>query len=122
CSAATSAAWPSPAARRRRWPPTGSGRPRPRPPHPTRRRPAPSADPVRPARAGGARGTGRAQGGRSAPRASVGSATVQLLVTGAAGFIGANFTRHWVERHPGDGVVALDLLTYAGNRPNLAEV
>jgi dTDP-glucose 4,6-dehydratase len=47
---------------------------------------------------------------------------VQLLVTGAAGFIGSNFVQHWVREHPTDGVVALDLLTYAGNRPNLAEV
>jgi dTDP-glucose 4,6-dehydratase len=47
---------------------------------------------------------------------------VQILVTGAAGFIGSNFVHHWVREHPGDGVVALDLLTYAGNRPNLADV
>ncbi len=43
-------------------------------------------------------------------------------MTGAAGFIGSNFVHHWVREHPGDGVVALDLLTYAGNRPNLADV
>ena len=45
-----------------------------------------------------------------------------LLVTGAAGFIGSNFVRHWVEGHPTDAVVAVDLLTYAGNRPNLVDV
>ncbi|MCZ7526868.1 MAG: dTDP-glucose 4,6-dehydratase [Acidimicrobiia bacterium] len=45
-----------------------------------------------------------------------------MLVTGAAGFIGSNFVRYWVEHHPDDHVVALDLLTYAGNRPNLADV
>jgi dTDP-glucose 4,6-dehydratase len=44
---------------------------------------------------------------------------VQVLVTGAAGFIGSNFVHYWVERHPDDHVVALDLLTYAGNRANL---
>jgi dTDP-glucose 4,6-dehydratase len=44
---------------------------------------------------------------------------MQLLVTGAAGFIGSNFVHYWVERHPDDHVVALDLLTYAGNRANL---
>jgi dTDP-glucose 4,6-dehydratase len=44
---------------------------------------------------------------------------VQILVTGAAGFIGSNFVHYWLERHPGDGVVAYDLLTYAGNRENL---
>jgi dTDP-glucose 4,6-dehydratase len=47
---------------------------------------------------------------------------MNILVTGGAGFIGSNFTRFWVERHPGDRVVVLDLLTYAGNRPNLDDV
>ena len=31
-----------------------------------------------------------------------------LLVTGGAGFIGANFVRHWRERHSDDGLVVLD--------------
>jgi dTDP-glucose 4,6-dehydratase len=44
---------------------------------------------------------------------------VRLLVTGAAGFIGSNFTHWWLERHADDSVVALDLLTYAGDRRNL---
>jgi dTDP-glucose 4,6-dehydratase len=44
---------------------------------------------------------------------------MRLLVTGAAGFIGSNFVRYWLERHPDDHVVALDLLTYAGDRRNL---
>ena len=44
---------------------------------------------------------------------------MRLLVTGAAGFIGSNFVRYWLERHPEDHVVALDLLTYAGDRRNL---
>lgn len=43
----------------------------------------------------------------------------RLLVTGAAGFSGSNFVRYWLERHPEDGLVALDLLTYAGDRRNL---
>jgi dTDP-glucose 4,6-dehydratase len=47
---------------------------------------------------------------------------MRLLVTGGAGFIGSNFTRYWVERHPGDQVVVYDALTYAGNRSNLASV
>jgi dTDP-glucose 4,6-dehydratase len=42
-----------------------------------------------------------------------------LLVTGGAGFIGANFVHYWREAHPGDGLVVLDLLTYAGNRASL---
>ena len=44
---------------------------------------------------------------------------MRLLVTGAAGFIGSNFVHYWLEQHPDDSVVALDLLTYAGNRANL---
>ena len=42
-----------------------------------------------------------------------------LLVTGAAGFIGANFVHYWRAQYPGDRIVALDALTYAGNRHNL---
>ena len=42
-----------------------------------------------------------------------------ILVTGAAGFIGTNFVRYWAETHPGDRVVALDVLTYAGVRENV---
>jgi dTDP-glucose 4,6-dehydratase len=42
-----------------------------------------------------------------------------ILVTGAAGFIGSNFVRWWLERHPDDHVVALDKLTYAGDPRNL---
>ncbi|MGZ4415282.1 MAG: dTDP-glucose 4,6-dehydratase [Gaiellaceae bacterium] len=44
---------------------------------------------------------------------------MRLLVTGAAGFIGSNFVHRWLDRHPDSGVVALDLLTYAGDRRNL---
>src|ERR1035438_6797208 len=47
---------------------------------------------------------------------------MRLLVTGGAGFIGSNFVRFWVNRHPEDQVVAVDVLTYAGNRPSLADV
>ena len=41
-------------------------------------------------------------------------------MTGAGGFIGSNFVHYWLDAHPTDTVVALDLLTYAGNRANLA--
>jgi dTDP-glucose 4,6-dehydratase len=47
---------------------------------------------------------------------------MRLLVTGAAGFIGSNFVRYWLGRHPEDHVVALDLLTYAGDRRNLSDL
>jgi dTDP-glucose 4,6-dehydratase len=42
-----------------------------------------------------------------------------MLVTGGAGFIGANFVRYWNARHPQDNLVVLDALTYAGNRSSL---
>jgi len=43
----------------------------------------------------------------------------RLLVTGGAGFIGANFVNYWLEKHPDDRLVVLDALTYAGNLTNL---
>jgi dTDP-glucose 4,6-dehydratase len=43
----------------------------------------------------------------------------RLLVTGGAGFIGANFVRYWCKTYPGDRLVVLDALTYAGNKQNL---
>ena len=46
----------------------------------------------------------------------------RLLVTGGAGFIGANFVHYWCDAYPDDRVVVLDALTYAGNRPNLASL
>ena len=42
-----------------------------------------------------------------------------LLITGGAGFIGANFVHHWRRARPDDAIVVLDALTYAGNRANL---
>jgi dTDP-glucose 4,6-dehydratase len=47
---------------------------------------------------------------------------MKLLVTGGAGFIGSNFVRHVLRGHPGDQVVNLDKLTYAGNPENLRDV
>src|SRR6187200_199401 len=47
---------------------------------------------------------------------------MRLLVTGGAGFIGSNFVRYWLDRHPGDELVVFDLLTYAGNRESLSSV
>jgi dTDP-glucose 4,6-dehydratase len=42
-----------------------------------------------------------------------------IIVTGGAGFIGANFVHHWREVSPQDTIIVLDALTYAGNRANL---
>lgn len=42
-----------------------------------------------------------------------------LLITGGAGFIGANFVHYWLKHHADDCVVVLDALTYAGNLANL---
>jgi len=44
-----------------------------------------------------------------------------ILVTGGAGFIGSNFVLNWM-KHTSTAVINLDLLTYAGNAANLAEV
>ncbi len=44
-----------------------------------------------------------------------------ILVTGAAGFIGANFVLDWVAQSQ-ESVVNLDKLTYAGNPENLASL
>ncbi len=42
-----------------------------------------------------------------------------IMVTGAAGFIGANFVHYWAQQYPEDRIVAYDALTYAGNVANL---
>jgi dTDP-glucose 4,6-dehydratase len=46
----------------------------------------------------------------------------RLLVTGGAGFIGANFALYWMRAHPDDRLVVIDSLTYAGNLENLKEI
>ena len=43
----------------------------------------------------------------------------KMLVTGGAGFIGANFVRHLLNNDAGVKITVLDKLTYAGNRKNL---
>jgi dTDP-glucose 4,6-dehydratase len=47
---------------------------------------------------------------------------MRLLVTGGAGFIGANFVHATVREHPDDAVTVLDAMTYAGSRESLAPV
>lgn len=44
-----------------------------------------------------------------------------ILITGGAGFIGANFIRFWYDRHPDYKIVVLDILTYAGRLKNIPE-
>lgn len=44
-----------------------------------------------------------------------------IIVTGGAGFIGANFVLDWLRRHD-ETVINLDKLTYAGNLENLASL
>lgn len=45
-----------------------------------------------------------------------------ILVTGAAGFIGSNYAEYMVNNHPEYNLVILDKLTYAGNLNNLKQV
>lgn len=47
---------------------------------------------------------------------------MKLLITGGCGFIGSNFIRRVMRSRPGWTVTNLDLLTYAGNPENLADV
>ncbi len=44
-----------------------------------------------------------------------------IIVTGGAGFIGANFVYLELREHPEDRIVCVDKLTYAGNLETLAE-
>ena len=46
----------------------------------------------------------------------------KVLVTGGAGFIGANFIAHWAAAHPQDRLVMLDALTYSGSRLNFKQL
>jgi dTDP-glucose 4,6-dehydratase len=47
---------------------------------------------------------------------------LKLIVTGGAGFIGGNFVHYMLQEHPGDQIICLDKLTYAGNLSTLADV
>ncbi len=46
---------------------------------------------------------------------------MNIIVTGGAGFIGANFVYYELEQHPEDKIICLDALTYAGNLETLEE-
>lgn len=47
---------------------------------------------------------------------------MKILVTGGAGFIGSNFVYFMLRQHPGDQIVVLDKLTYAGHLTSLKPV
>jgi len=47
---------------------------------------------------------------------------VKILVTGGCGFIGSNFIKHMLKKHPAYKIVNLDKLTYCGNRDNLRDI
>ena len=45
-----------------------------------------------------------------------------ILVTGGAGFIGANFVKYMLKKYPDYKIICLDALTYAGNLETLSDV
>ena len=47
---------------------------------------------------------------------------MKILVTGGAGFIGSNFIRYMLDRHPDYQIINLDNLTYSGNLENLIDI
>ena len=47
---------------------------------------------------------------------------MRLLITGGLGFIGSNFIRYVLSKHPGHHIVNLDVITYAANPTNLKDI
>ena len=45
-----------------------------------------------------------------------------ILITGGAGFIGSNFIKLMLEKHPNYKIINIDALTYAGNLENLKDI
>ena len=46
---------------------------------------------------------------------------MKIIVTGGAGFIGANFVYYELKNHPADEIICYDKLTYAGNLETLSD-
>lgn len=46
---------------------------------------------------------------------------MKIIVTGGAGFIGSNFIYYMMEKYPGDRIICLDALTYAGHLSTLEQ-
>ena len=47
---------------------------------------------------------------------------MRVVITGGAGFIGANLVHYWRKAHPSDRIVVLDALTYAGVRNSIQDL
>lgn len=47
---------------------------------------------------------------------------MRILITGCAGFIGANFTKYWLDNYTEDTVIGVDCLTYAANLHALSKL
>jgi dTDP-glucose 4,6-dehydratase len=47
---------------------------------------------------------------------------MRVVITGGAGFIGANLAHYWLGAYPEDHVTVFDLLTYAGRRESLRDL
>jgi dTDP-glucose 4,6-dehydratase len=47
---------------------------------------------------------------------------MKILITGGLGFIGSNFIRYWLQRHPNDEIINLDKVTYAANFKSMVDI
>ena len=47
---------------------------------------------------------------------------MKILVTGGLGFIGSNFIRYWLQKHPNDEIINLDKVTYAANFKSMVDI
>ena len=46
----------------------------------------------------------------------------RILITGGAGFIGSNFVKYMLDKHPEYELINFDALTYCGNLENLKDI